>query len=36
MTDVRLDEKTGGKYGEQVDRGVDAAQERTGDGDTQP
>lgn len=30
------DEKTGGKYGEKVDRGVDAAQERTGDGDTQP
>jgi hypothetical protein len=30
------DEKTGGKYGEQIDRGVDGAQERTGDGDTQP
>jgi hypothetical protein len=29
------DDKTGGKYGEQIDRGVDAAQERTGDGDTQ-
>ncbi len=29
------DEKTGGKYGEQIDRGVDAAQEHTGDGDTQ-
>ena len=29
------DEKTGGKYGEQIDRGVDTAQERTGDGDSQ-
>ena len=30
------DEKTGGKYGEQIDRGVDTAQEGTGEGDTQP
>jgi len=29
------DDKTGGKYGEQIDRGVDTAQERTGDGDAQ-
>ena len=28
------DEKTGGKYDEQIDHGVDTAQERTGDGDT--
>jgi len=30
------DEKTGGKYGEQIDRGVDTGQERTGEEDTQP
>ncbi|HVC73490.1 MAG TPA: antitoxin [Mycobacteriales bacterium] len=30
------DDKTGGKYSEQIDRGVDTAQERTGEGDTQP
>jgi hypothetical protein len=30
------DEKTGGKYGEQIDRGVDTAQERSGEGDNQP
>jgi hypothetical protein len=29
-------DKTGGKYSEQIDRGVDTAQERTGEGDTQP
>ena len=29
------DDKTGGKYGEHIDKGVDAAQQRTGDGDTQ-
>jgi hypothetical protein len=31
-----VDDKTGGKYSEHIDKGVDAAQERTGDGDTQP
>ena len=30
------DERTGGQHGEQIDRGVDIAQERTGEGDTQP
>ena len=30
------DQKTGGKYDEQIDRGVDTAQERTGDEDSQP
>jgi hypothetical protein len=30
------DDKTGGKHAEQIDRGVDFAQERTGDGDQQP
>lgn len=30
------DQKTGGGHGEQIDRGVDAAQERTGQGDQQP
>ena len=30
------DEKTGGGHSEQVDRGVDMAQERTGQGDQQP
>ena len=29
------DQKTGGKYDNQIDKGVDAAQQRTGDGDTQ-
>jgi hypothetical protein len=29
-----VDERTGNKYGDKIDRGVDAAQERTGDGDT--
>jgi hypothetical protein len=28
------DERTGGKYGGQIDKGVDEAQERTGAGDT--
>lgn len=32
----QADQRTGGKYGEQIDKGVDAAQQRTGDGDTQP
>ena len=30
------DQRTGGGHGEQIDRGVDIAQERTGEGDTQP
>jgi hypothetical protein len=30
------DQKTGGGHSEQIDRGVDAAQERTGQGDQQP
>jgi MT0933-like antitoxin protein len=30
------DERTGGKYGEQIDKGVDVAQERTGAGDQVP
>ena len=29
-------QRTGGQHGEQIDRGVDIAQERTGEGDTQP
>ena len=29
------DQRTGGGHGEQIDRGVDIAQERTGEGDTQ-
>jgi MT0933-like antitoxin protein len=29
-------EKTGGKYDDKIDQGVDTAQERTGDGDSQP
>jgi hypothetical protein len=29
-------EKTGGKYDDKIDQGVDMAQERTGDGDTVP
>jgi MT0933-like antitoxin protein len=28
-----VDERTGGKYGDKIDKGVDAAQERTGEGD---
>ena len=31
-----VDDKTGGKYTEHIDKGVDMAQERTGEGDTQP
>jgi hypothetical protein len=27
----QIDERTGNKYGEQIDKGVAAAQERTGD-----
>jgi hypothetical protein len=30
------DQKTGGKHGDKIDQGVDAAQQRTGEGDTQP
>ena len=30
------DQKTGGGHSEQIDRGVDFAQERTGQGDQQP
>jgi hypothetical protein len=29
----QVDQRTEGRYGEQVDRGVDEAQRRTGDGD---
>jgi phage-related protein len=32
----QIDERTGHKYTEQIDRGVDEAQKRTGDGDTRP
>ena len=31
-----VDERTGGKHSEYVDKGVDAAQQHTGQGDTQP
>jgi hypothetical protein len=30
-----VDERTGGKYGSQIDKAVDTAQEHTGEGDTQ-
>ena len=30
------DERTGGKFGDKIDSGVDVAQERTGGGDTVP
>lgn len=30
------DQKTGGKYDDKIDKGVDHAQQRTGDGDSQP
>ena len=32
----QIDERTGNKHGDRIDQGVDFAQERTGDGDTQP
>jgi hypothetical protein len=32
----QVDERTGHKYSSQIDKGVDEAQKRTGDGDTQP
>ena len=31
-----VDERTDHKYSSQIDRGVDEAQKRTGDGDTRP
>ena len=31
-----VDKRTGHKYSSQIDRGVDEAQRRTGDGDTRP
>lgn len=30
----QIDERTGNKYSEHIDKGVQAAQERTGEGDT--
>ncbi|MEU4156826.1 antitoxin [Actinoplanes sp. NPDC026670] len=32
----QIDERTGNKYSEHIDRGVDEAQRRTGEGDTVP
>jgi flagellar hook-associated protein FlgK len=32
----QVDQRTGNKYSSQIDKGVDEAQKRTGDGDTQP
>jgi hypothetical protein len=32
----KVDERTGEKYTEHIDKGVDIAQERTGEGDTRP
>ena len=32
----QIDERTGDKYSTQIDKGVDQAQARTGQGDTQP
>jgi hypothetical protein len=29
----QVDERTGGKYADKIDKGVDQAQQRTGDGD---
>jgi flagellar hook-associated protein FlgK len=31
-----VDKRTDGKYSSQIDRGVNEAQKRTGEGDTQP
>jgi MT0933-like antitoxin protein len=31
-----VDKRTGNKYSAQIDKGVDEAQKRTGEGDTQP
>ncbi|GGN66247.1 hypothetical protein GCM10010112_28440 [Actinoplanes lobatus] len=32
----QIDERTGNRYSDQIDRGVDEAQKRTGEGDTVP
>jgi hypothetical protein len=32
----QIDQRTGNKHSSQIDKGVDMAQQRTGDGDTQP
>jgi hypothetical protein len=32
----QIDQRTGGKYSDHIDKGVDEAQKRTGDGDTRP
>jgi hypothetical protein len=32
----QIDQRTGGKYSEHIDKGVDQAQQRTGAGDTRP
>jgi hypothetical protein len=32
----QVDERTGHKYSDHIDKGVDEAQKRTGEGDTQP
>jgi hypothetical protein len=32
----QVDQRTDEKYSSQIDKGVDEAQKRTGDGDTQP
>jgi hypothetical protein len=34
-TGEQVDQRTGGKYDSQIDKGVDEAQQHTGDGDTQ-
>ncbi|TDC56878.1 antitoxin [Micromonospora sp. KC207] len=31
-----IDQRSGGKHGNQIDKGVDMAQRRTGEGDTSP
>jgi hypothetical protein len=31
-----VDKRTGNKYSDQIDKAVDTAQERTGEGDTRP
>jgi hypothetical protein len=32
----QIDQRTGNKYSDHIDKGVDQAQQRTGTGDTQP
>jgi MT0933-like antitoxin protein len=32
----QIDDRTGNKYSDQIDKGTDEAQKRTGSGDTQP